>query len=1056
MNCEEFIVEKITNFLDRLRKLVTLDIQDKWLENNSDSSLCLNEKRYIIFPKGRETIWLIQKIIIPEHLEHYSLSGFGVRLVLTWWAEDAKIFINNELVQEGDLFDSSARILITDRAIPKTEYLVKICLVSPNHDIGALMKSSLVYEQNNYRIDPGFVADELTILLKYLSRFASDKLAILESEINKLDWNIVSDRESFDRNLINLRTRLLPLSNQIKNRCFNLLGHAHLDMAWLWTSEETYSVAQRTFTSVLNLQQNFPHLTFGHTTPALYQWLGENRPDLLADIQQAVDRGQWEILGGMWVEPEVNLISGESLIRQLLYGQQYLQATFGEIAKVAWLPDSFGFTWQLPQIFKQSGIKYFVTGKLHWNDTNQFPLGCFWWESPDGTKIFTLMSPPNLTGVMDTNPLTMVNYAIDWEAKTGLSEIFWLPGVGDHGGGPSRDMLEVATKWQQSPFFPEIKFTKAIDYLQKITNYPHSTIPIWRDELYLELHRGCYTTHADQKRFNRYCEGLLYEAELFATVTSLLFSKGFSCTLFSHYINNNPKNKNCQPWQSQIELAWKKVLFNQFHDILPGTSIPEVFTEANRDWEEAIEIGENILQLSLETIAACIDVSKSPITNAQGIVVFNSLNWKRSEIVSIAAKGKQWQVLDDKGNRVRSQISSDDRLLFLAENIPSIGYRLYWIKESETVETLVEFNNYPYVLENNYLKITINSETGDLDSIYDRQADKEIIKPGGNRLQAFVDKGQYWDAWNIDPNYEQYPLPPAKLKSIQWLDRGELEQRIKVIKNLGNSEFQQEYILETNSPILKITNTVNWQETNILVKAAFPLNIISDSTTYEIPCGVIERTNEPKTAEEKAKWEVSALKWIDLTNKEQNYGVSILNDGKYGYDSQSDRLRITLLRSPLWPDPRCDRGIHHFTYAIYPHENSWQEAKTVHRSYELNLPLRTIELDSQLNKQTASNQFLNTKKTFLNISAQNLILMAFKPSDNGKIALRFYECHGQKAAAKIENSLNLELLNIVDFLEREKDKNIDLDRLNLIKVEPWQIVTYNLNRSNLIETYEKK
>ena len=1042
----------IKNSIKRLRQLVTLDVRNQWLDLNSNRSIDLNEKGYIVFPQGRQTLWLVQKIIIPESLQGYALSGLSLRLALTWWAEDAKIFIDDRLVQEGDLFDSSARVLLTDCATPATEFTVKICLVSPNHDIGALMESYLIYgaykgvnsihataphEEKERQIDPGFVADELTVLWKYVTEFEPDKLGILKTEIAKIDWDIVTDQVEFDRDLIDLRHRLLPLASNIKNRCFNLLGHAHLDMAWLWTSEETYQVAQRTFTSVLNLQQDFPDLTFGHTTSALYQWLEENRPDLLKDIKQAIDRGQWEILGGMWVEPEVTIISGESLIRQLLYGQQYLKAAFGEIAKVAWLPDSFGFTWQLPQIFKQSGIEYFVTGKLHWNDTNQFPLGCFWWESPDGTKLFTLMSPPNVTGVMDTHPITMANYAIDWETKTGLPEIFWLPGVGDHGGGPTRDMLEVARKWQQSPFFPDIKFTTAIDYLQTISNYPQSTIPIWRDELYLELHRGCYTTHGNQKKANRYCEGLLYEAELFATVTSLLFEEAFSESTFPHCTDNKQKNSTCQPWQAEIESAWKKVLFNQFHDILPGTSIPEVFAEANFQWQQAVEIGERIVRASLKTISACIDVSQSPAAQAKGIVVFNSLNWERSEIVSIPAQGKQWQVLDDEGNLVRSQITSDDRLLFLAENIPSIGYRLYWIQENPTVTDAVEFNNYPYILENSYLKVTVNSETGDLDSIYDKKAAKEVIKQGGNQLKAFTDKGQYWDAWNIDPNYEKYPLPPTKLTSIQWFDQGELQQRLRVIKTLGNSEFQQEYILQINSPILKITNTVNWQETHVVVKAAFPLNIASDSVTYEIPCGAIERTTEAKTPEEKAKWEVNALKWVNLTDKQQNYGVSILNDGKYGYDSQRDRLRITLLRSPLWPDPTCDRGMHHFTYAIYPHQHSWQEAQTVRRSYELNLPLKAIELDGE----TTNRKCLSTKESFLNISAENLILMAFKPAKNSKIALRFYECHGQKTQTKINHKLNLELLNLTDCLEIENENDINIGRQDLIEVNPWKIVT---------------
>lgn len=265
----------------------------------------------------------------------------------------------------------------------------------------------------------------------------------------------------------------------------------------------------------------------------------------------------------MWVEPEVNLVSGESLIRQLLYGQKYFKEKFGNITKVAWLPDSFGFTWQLPQIFQQSSIEYFVTGKLHWNDTNKFPLGCFWWVSPDGTRLLTLMSPPNITGVMDTNPLTMTDYAVDWETQTGLQDILWLPGVGDHGGGPTKDMLEVGAKWDRSPFFPEIKFTTAREYLEKVRN-ENDKLPVWQDELYLELHRGCYTTHADQKRFNRYCETLLYEAELWATLANLVNSNGFvSQTLFP-IMYNTVGTHSCQGWQQQIEIAWKKSYSTNF------------------------------------------------------------------------------------------------------------------------------------------------------------------------------------------------------------------------------------------------------------------------------------------------------------------------------------------------------------------------------------------------------------------------------------------------------------------------------------------------------------
>jgi alpha-mannosidase len=1091
-----YLKNKIDRVITKLHGLTQINIQANWYYSTVDLSLEnqtipeeinidnwqpveLSDREYIIWEKGRQLYWLAQQIIIPQHLQGYSLIGLSLRIVLTWWAEAARVFVNGKLVQQGDLFDSSARILLTNDAQPGEKFWVAIRLVSPGHDIGALMRSHCVYERDlladKIRIEPGFVATELSVLAKYLSKFEPEKLNCLAQEIATIDWNLLSSTQDFDRHLQDLRQRLLPLAENIKQRCFYPLGHAHLDMAWLWTTEETYQVAQRTFESVLNLQQVFPYLTFGHTTSALYEWIEQHRPDLFLAIKEKIKQGNWEILGGMWVEPDVNLIGGESIIRQLLYGQKYLQEKFGRIATVAWLPDSFGFTWQLPQIFKQSGIEYFVTGKLHWNDTTKFPHGCFWWQSPDGTKLLTLMSPPNITGVMDTNPITMTNYAVEWEAQTGLKEIFWVPGVGDHGGGPTRNMLEVAAKWDNSPFFPQIQFTTASEYLTKIAR-ADNYFPTWRDELYLELHRGCYTTHADQKKFNRNCEGLLYQAELFTTVATLIKENRFVFGTFPHDVDIITKKSKSQPWQLKIETAWKKVLFNQFHDILPGTSIPEVFTAANRDWQEAMEIGTEVLQQALEAIASKIILPPPPQPTAKPIVVFNPLNWKREEVISISTRECHWEVYDLDGKQLKTQATEDDRLLFLAEDVPAIGYRLFWLLPKTT--PLSQQDRFPedYILENQYLRVQVNPETGDLDSLFDKIASQEIIKGKGNQLQAFTDRGLYWDAWNIDPNYQQHPLPPTESISIQWLDYGEIQQRVRAIGKLGNSQFRQDYVLQINSTILKIATTVDWQETHVVVKAAFPLNLESDYTTYEIACGAIQRSNRPKTPAEKAKWEVSALKWADLTDPKQNYGVSLLNDGKYGYDSQPDRLRLTLLRSPLWPDPTTDKGIHQFTYAIYPHRNSWELARTVHKSYELNLPLQVIDLcqvavkeligenhaEAQRHRGEKKGDFLFEGKSvldsipsttqqlppvgsFLDLSAENLILMALKPGKKEGFILRCYECHGQEARLELQGNLDLKIQHSVDLLERQTSDLVSIKQSTSCSIRPWQITSFKIS-----------
>jgi alpha-mannosidase len=1045
MNMPNSRAERISATIDKLYQLTQIEVQSNWHYLDDDLPITadetankfsvaidlkqwqlvrLNEKKYITFSAGRQVRWLGQKFVIPDRIQSYPLEKLCLRLALTWWAEDAQVFINGKLVQQGDLFDSSARILLRRSLTPEEEITVAIRLVSPGHDLGALMRSKLIFENTiGDCIDPGFVADELNVLKKYLENFEPDRLDIFAKEIERLDWNNVSDAEKFHDSLSNLRQNLLPLAQNIKGRSLNLLGHAHLDMAWLWTTSETYQVGQRTFASVLNLQKEYPYLTFCHTSPALYAWIEKNNPDLFAAIQNAFRQGKWEVVGGMWVEPEVNVISGESLVRQLLYGQNYCQEKFGAIAKVAWLPDSFGFTWQLPQICTQAGIEYFVTGKLHWNDTNQFPHGCFWWRSPEGTQILTLMSPPNLTGVMDTNPITMTDYAVSWEKETGLQDAFWLPGVGDHGGGPTRDMLEVQERWQHSPFFPRIEFTTAIEYLEKITKYqlPH-TFPIWNDELYLELHRGCYTTHADRKRFNRHCENLLYQAELFATIAQVV----------SQNLNRE--------WQEEIEDAWKKVLFNQFHDILPGTSITEVFVEADLLDSEAIATGEKILESSLHEIVKYIQLPPPPKPNAKPIIVFNSLNWKRSEIISLPIP---CEIYDLEGKQLPTQIIDEQKLLFFARDIPSVGYRLFWmlpLPSSKSRSRSVGFapspiSNYQLpILENQYLKITVNPETGDLDSIFDKVNQKEILKGAGNQLQAFVDKGQYWDAWNIDPNYEQHPLPPTRLKSIESLENGILQQRIRVVRQLNQSEFTQDYILRIDSPVLKIDTTVNWQEEHVLVKAAFPLNLENDYTTYEIPCAAIDRPNNSDEPYHKAKWEVPAMRWADLSDRQQNYGVSLLNDCKYGYDSKKDCLRLTLLRSPKWPDPEADRGMHQFTYAVYPHSGDWQKAQTVRQGYQLNLPLvgwTKSTLISKLEKH------LPSVGKFLDLRSDNLILMALKTDDRNLI-VRFYECHGETANLSIQSDLNLTVGDRVNLLEQPVDDFQDTT------IKPWQIASFQL------------
>lgn len=1075
----------ISQAIEQLRSFCQVNLQSTWLYQESDLVITdvvaadlshwqlaqLNAKEHIAWTGGKKVLWLVQRLVVPQDLHGYPLAGLSLRLALVWWADSAEIYVNGELVLEGDLFDCSPRVLLSQGVTAGEEFTVALRLVSPGHCDGALVRSLLVYESyvdNNP--DPGFVADELAVVQLYLEKFAPEKLDVLAAMVREVTnrrgaEDTEEDKGELVQSFLSLRQNLIksdilaPLLKggwgDQKSKIF-LLGHAHLDLAWLWPVSETWNAAQNTFESVLKLQADFPELIFCHSTPALYAWIEEHRPDLFRAIQAQVAAGRWEVVGGMWVEPELNLIAGESIVRQLLYGQRYIQEKFGKLSTVEWVPDSFGFCATLPQFFANAGIEYFVTQKLRWNDTTKFDYGAFWWRSPDGCEVFSLMSAPIGEAI---DPVKMATYALEWQTQTSLPESLWLPGVGDHGGGPTRDMLETAQRWQKSPLFPDLEFTTAEKYLQQVVetrfiasvnNYdsspasPSSSFPTWNDELYLEFHRGCYTTHADQKRWNRRCENLLYQAELFATLATV------SCGV------TYPK--------AEIEAAWKLVLFQQFHDILPGSSIIQVYTDALPQWQQVEQVGTKILQESLLAIASHITLSEPPKPDSRPIFVFNSLNWQRSEVISVAlptppTSTQEWQIFDASGKQLVSQLSEPSTLLFLATEIPPVGYRIFWL--SPLLSSPDEMNRvspsspafFPdWILENEFLRVVIDPDTGDLSSVFDKTYQREVLSGAGNQLQAFKDSGQYWDAWNIDPNYAQHPLPSTNLQSIQWLEQGPVQSRVRVVRQLGESEFCQDYILQAGSPLLNIATTVNWQENHVLVKAAFPLNIEADFATYEIPCGAIRRPTKPQTPAEQAKWEVPALRWADLTAEDtqtntaipNRYGVSLLNDCKYGYDSKPNQLRLTLLRSSNWPDSEADRGFHEFKYTLYPHADSWESAHTVRRGYELNIPLQVI-FNWPLAQPSATANSTIEGVSFLDLSAENLILMALKPSEDDpqQLILRCYESHGQTAELSLQSDLGLNLGNTVDLLERSASTEFLFQQQNLM-IQPWKIANFKV------------
>ncbi|MBE9011996.1 alpha-mannosidase, partial [Pseudanabaenaceae cyanobacterium LEGE 13415] len=596
----------------------------------------------------------------------------------------------------------------------------------------------------------------------------------------------------------------------------------------------------------------------------------------------------------------------------------------------------------------------------------------------------------------------------------------WLFGVGDHGGGPTRDMLEIAERWKRSPFFPKLEFTTALNYLESL-EAPKET---WNDELYLEFHRGCYTTHGEQKRFNRNAEAELYSEEMRASLSQILIETDY--------------------FKTEFEAAWKILLLNQFHDILPGTSIYEVYQTASANhlnFEKILDFVYGFSHIETEIAAPT-----RPHPEAQLIVVSNSTNWERSGVVtgSLVTPNldeRKWKICDLEGKEISVEVerSWTERAksyiyahYFLAENIPPIGYRCFWLYPSEDLAEmqLVSEPN-AFVLENAFIKVTVDPETGNLFSVFDKIHDREILNGFGNELQAFQDSGQYWDAWNIDPNYVKRPLEPFQLLEINHGKWRTYFPAIKVKRAFRQSTFEQWYYLEPNAPILKISALINWQERHVLVKAAFPLHLDADFATYEIAGGVIDRTLHPQTPAESAKWEVPALGWMDINDGE--YGVSVLSDCKHGYDCQSNRVRLTLLRGSEFPDPQADLGQHEFTYAVYPHSGNWKVAQTPRKSYELLQPLQAVTLSYPYEQGT-----LPPVHSSIDLQAENLILTSLKQSEDNpdEYILRCYECHGEPAELNLKG--DFEIIETIDILERPLSVPD--------QIRPWEIRTYRIKK----------
>jgi alpha-mannosidase len=797
-----------------------------------------------------------------------------------------------------------------------------------------------------------------------------------------------------------------------------LAGHSHIDTAWLWPLRETQRKCGRTFSSVLKYMQEYPEYHFSQSQPQLYDYTKKYYPSIYEEIKKRVKEGRWEPVGAPWVEQDSNVSSGEALVRQFLYGNRFFQKEFGIHSRTCWLPDAFGYCWSLPQIMKKAGIDFFATTKIDWSQYSKFPYSLFMWQGIDGTKVLSIMPPLNYNGSL--TPKDCIAQWDQFRQKDQCDEVLYSFGWGDGGGGPTKQMLETGARLKSMVGIPKCSFGKIQDYFDRLdASVSKEKLPVWNDELYLELHRACQTTQARTKRNNRKSELLYREAEFFSSMAML--------------------NGGYYP-QEKLYEGWKVLLCSQFHDILPGSSIGEVYEDADKNYAEVIKSGQEVVSGAVELMKQKINTSG----NNTPIVIFNTLSWYRNDVAIIKVKSLKdgLLIVDNMGRHIPHQVISSDgdetEIMFEVHDVPPMGYVVYRIAErgsqAEQLNTLKATTQF---MENSFFRIEF-SKDGTLSRVYDKLSDREVIAENsrGNVLQFFEDRPHAHDAWDIDFNYTENMQELAKLESVEVVDAGPVMATIRMTRKTEKSTIIQDISIYSNVSRIDFKTKVDWWEKKTLMKVAFPVEILMPRATYEIQFGTIERPTHFNTSWDKGKFEVPAQKWVDLS--EGDYGVSLMNDCKYGHDTYSNVLRLSLLRSPISPDPNADEGKHEFTYSLYPHKGDWRGGETVQRAYELNCPIVSLVTESH---QGILPEFMS----FVSVDKSNVIIDTVKKAeDSDDVIIRVYEAYGQRGKVTMNFKFNPEKALECNLMEENDQRMFVKDKSIAFYIKPYEIRTFKV------------
>ena len=962
--------------------------------------------------------WFKTTFTVPKELDGKPM-WMHVRTQIDEW-DDAKnpqflLFVNKAVTQGMDM--NHRDVLLTEAAVAGETLTLEL------QSYTGILHTEFNLIAEMQEIDPLIekLYYDLWVPLAAFSRMDEDDKTrrdienILNNTVNLLDLRMpyseafyASLQEASDYIDKALYSEMAGYSDVIAT----CIGHTHIDVAWWWTVAQTREKVGRSFATVLKLMEEYPNYKFMSSQPQLYYFLKERYPELYAQVKERIREKRWEPEGGMWVEADCNLTSGESLVRQFIHGKRFFLEEFGLDNRVLWLPDVFGYSGALPQIMKKCGIDYFMTTKLAWNQFNKVPYDTMLWRGIDGTEVLTHLittlgvNQPikdfftTYNGML--HPDAIMGGWMRYQNKDINNDILVSYGYGDGGGGPTREMLETSRRMEKGiKGIPKVRQEFSRTYFEELWERvkDNRRLPVWEGEFYFEYHRGTYTSMARNKRSNRKSELGLMDLELLSVLA---------------------EERLAYPAE-ELDAMWKTVLLNQFHDILPGSSIREVYEVTKKEYGQITAQREALAKERMEALA----------DGGAGITIFNTTGMERSDVVMLGDIAGE--ALADENGAVYSVQQTADGAIACVEHLPSKGYRSYTVlKEAALVETPFVLTD-DHHLETPYYRITLD-ENGLFTGIFDKENDREVLKQGerANLMRMYEDKPIYYDNWDIDIYYTEKFWDVDALDHMEWTELGPVRATLELTRTISNSLIRQKIYFYAKNRRIEFETYVDWKEHQHLLKVHFPVDVHTDEATFDIQFGNLTRKVHQNTSWDKARFESCGQKWMDLS--EGHYGVSLLNDCKYGHSVKDSNMALTLIKSGIEPNPMTDYEEHFFTYALYPHAEGWRAAGTVREAYMLNQPLLAVE------KGTKAGAY-----SFASVDKDNVILETVKAAEDGNgVILRLYESENAKTKVCLTVNRDFERAYICNLLEEtETEAAVSGNRIQ-IPVKPYEIVTVRI------------